>query len=161
MPASRAIEERFWEKVAIGAPDQCWLWTAGTVSDGAGMFYGAVRHEGKPRRAHVVSYILEHGEVPDGMCVCHTCDVPLCVNPAHLWLGTRGQNNADMVAKGRHVPRSFDHGTANPMTKVTPAMIAEIVTLHEQGWTYADIAVKLNISAATACRNYNKTRSAL
>lgn len=161
MPASRPIEERFREKVATDrTPRGCLLWTGGTVTDSGGMVYGVVKYKGKSRRAHVVSFILATGIEPGpGQCVCHSCDVPLCVERTHLWLGSRADNNADMVAKGRLVRRPFESGLHNPQAKVTPEMVEEIIELRAQGWTYREIAVKLNLSAATVCRNFNKQRS--
>lgn len=89
-------EQRFWAKVEKS--DGCWLWR-GTVAGG----YGQCRSAPKVRvAAHRFSYNLHFGPIPDGLYVCHRCDTPLCVNPAHLFLGTDSDNMRDMVSKGRH-----------------------------------------------------------
>lgn len=92
---------RFWAKVERLAGDgACWLWTASVHPEG----YGKFRVAGRMDRAHRVSWRLHHGEIPRGMCVLHNCpagDNPRCVNPAHLWLGSRAENNRDRKAKGR------------------------------------------------------------
>ena len=59
----------------------------------------------RPALAHRVMYTLVFGKIPDGMCVCHSCDNRLCIEPTHLWLGTISENNMDMVKKGRNVTR--------------------------------------------------------
>lgn len=87
----------FWHRVAIGEPDECWPWLAGRSKFG----YGSVFHEGRVVGAHRVVYEWMRGPIPPGYCVCHTCDNPPCVNPAHLWLGTKADNLRDMWAKGR------------------------------------------------------------
>jgi hypothetical protein len=95
----RPFEQRFWEKVDRRGPDQCWLWTAALTGNG----YGVIRLDTHlPRvQAHRASWMLSNGPIPDGLWVLHRCDTPRCVNPAHLFLGTRADNVQDMIAKGR------------------------------------------------------------
>jgi hypothetical protein len=76
---------------------ECWEWARGTDSFG----YGKVRYKGEAHTLHRLMYRLYKGEVPKGLCVCHSCDNPKCCNPQHLWLGTRAENNQDMWGKGR------------------------------------------------------------
>jgi hypothetical protein len=89
------LEERFWTKV--DKTGECWLWTAALHDDGYGMF----GISGRSRYAHRLSFEFTHGAIPDGMQVLHHCDNPPCVNPAHLYLGTRADNMHDMVVRGR------------------------------------------------------------
>lgn len=97
--AVQPLAERFWSKVDRGKADECWEWTAGRFKAGYGAF--ARTRELGPAYAHRMAYELTYGPIPDGMDVCHTCDNPPCCNPAHHFLGTHGDNMADMSAKGR------------------------------------------------------------
>lgn len=95
----QTVEERFWQWVNRGGDDDCWLWTGDRSSGG----YGRITDFWKKRLAHRVSYEIHVGPIPPGKQVCHRCDVPLCVNPRHLWVGSAKDNSQDAVAKGRHV----------------------------------------------------------
>lgn len=74
----------------------CWEWQRGTTKG-----YGAVLLGRQKWSLHRLMYTIYNGSIPDGLCVCHSCDNRLCCNPAHLWLGTKGDNTRDAEAKGR------------------------------------------------------------
>lgn len=89
--------EKFWSKVKKTDPLKCWTWTAYKDPRGYGMF----RFHGRVQVASRVSWILTNGEIPKNMNICHHCDNPSCVNPAHLFLGTDSDNARDRVRKKR------------------------------------------------------------
>ena len=107
-----SFKRRFFAKtkpageVRTGMVTACLEWTGARQSDG----YGVTLANGKHAQAHRVAWEFERGTIPDGICVLHHCDNPLCVNVEHLFLGTRVDNNADRDAKGRLVvPRGDAH----------------------------------------------------
>ena len=93
-----SVKERFESKY-IKDPSGCWLWQAGIVGDR----YGYMWVKDRMKLTHRVSWELANTTIPKGMCVLHICDVPLCVNPKHLFLGTQKDNIRDMIKKGRNV----------------------------------------------------------
>ena len=86
----------FWSKV-VKLPESCWIFLPGLRRFG----YGSVARRGGSVNASRHSWVLEHGAVPIGQCVLHSCDTPPCVNPGHLFLGSHKDNAVDMITKGR------------------------------------------------------------
>ena len=90
------IVERFLKKVQ--KTDSCWIWTgASDYTRG----YGTAYDGKKMRLAHRLSWEMFVGSLQDGLCVCHHCDNPSCVNPAHLFLASHSENMKDAYRKGR------------------------------------------------------------
>lgn len=141
---STPIADRFWPKVDKSGPRGCWLWTGATFGS---LGYGQIsmaRDEktGAPRNtcAHRVSYELAHGAIPRGQHVLHSCDVPLCVNPAHLFLGTQTDNMRDASGKGRL-------GVSRPSRQtVTDEQVAEIKRLVASGVKQVAVAQRFGVS---------------
>lgn len=101
-----AVLARFWSHVDQSG--DCWLWTRATNGVGYGRF--AVT-KGNIVSTHRFSWEVANGAIPEGQSVLHRCDVRHCVNPAHLFLGSRADNARDMVEKGRNA-RGEQHGIA-------------------------------------------------
>ena len=93
--SSWPLEKRFWR--SVDKSGDCWLWTAALWPNG----YGRVCVNGRTVGSHRVAYELTYGPIPHGLFVCHKCDVPACVNPDHLFLGSNTDNVRDMWRKGR------------------------------------------------------------
>ena len=89
--------------------------------------YGMIRNGSWMALSHRVSWVLENGEIPHGKQVLHHCDVPSCVNPDHLYIGTNNDNVRDKVERGRsHFPRPERRGEKHPLAKLSPEQVEEI-----------------------------------
>lgn len=129
---------RFYEKVAVAGEDDCWLWLGSKV--GAG--YGTFTFRGKPMYAHRFAYWIATGVWPGELDTCHTCDNPGCVNPAHLWLGTRLQNMQDAVSKGR-----VARGEKSGPSKLENGEVCQIRTRYATGDIFQrQLAVEFDVS---------------
>ena len=123
--SGQPAEIRFWRHVIRLSDSECWLWTGG-VTSGYGQFAGNERlPSGHPRmvKVHRFSWSLVNGPVLDGLHILHRCDVPLCVNPKHLYAGTHTDNMADRARAG-HAPDL--RGERSGMARLTNVQVAEI-----------------------------------
>jgi len=138
--------DRYWSKVEVCGPDECWPWTGGTKAQGYGIFF--VQHSRwKGKRwvgAHVFAYILATKEdVPDRRDpphygVLHRCNNPPCCNARHLYLGTAVQNSADMLAAGRDVGKR----------RLTAQDYDDILARTEAGDRIKDVAEAYGVNAS-------------
>ncbi len=103
--------------------DGCLIWQGPPQPNG----YGCLKVDGRKTDVHRHAYVVAYGDIPLGLCVCHTCDVRLCVEPTHLFLGTRDANNKDMAAKGRartingektHCPQGHEYSVENTRLRI-------------------------------------------
>lgn len=129
-------EALFWS--SMDKSGDCWIWMKSKNPGG----YGQVNFAGEVGLAHRRAYMLACGPIEPGLFVCHKCDVRLCCNPDHLFLGTQRDNNQDMFAKGRgHV---FDgtliRGTKNSRAKLSPENVSQALKWRGEGVQLSDIA---------------------
>lgn len=123
-----ALSERLWAGVdktpGLGPKGECWEWRGGRNTGG----YGSIGLGKKTLTTHRVAWVLMNGELPPrsghhGVCVCHTCDNRICVNPGHLFLGSHRDNMVDASKKQRFPKRL---GSLSPRAKLTDDAVREI-----------------------------------
>jgi hypothetical protein len=162
--------ERFWSRV--DKTGECWIHSATPSS-----VYPIVHFNGHGHYASRISWVIAHGQIADGLEVCHNCpggDNPRCCNPAHLFLGTRKENQADMAAKGRAAtgdrhssrthpervargersatrlhPESICRGEQSPNSKITADDVREIRARYAAGGVfYHELGTEFGVSAS-------------
>lgn len=95
------LHEKFWRYVEPEPNSGCWLWVGAVGGNVPKWGYGKIKHEGKQISAHRVSWELHHGPISPEILVLHKCDVTICVNPGHLFLGSHRDNAVDRSNKDR------------------------------------------------------------
>ncbi len=115
----------------------CWYWTG--AKDALG--YGRFGIKGKIYLAHRIAFQIANGYLDETADICHSCDYPSCVNPAHLFEGTRKENMQDCKSKGRH-----SYGESRPLAKLTEVEVIKIRLMYAQGWSQRKLAHEFNIS---------------
>ena len=138
-PRRGTLHERFWAKVDTSAgPDACWLWLGARSRS-----YGSVRRRPRAMSAHRYALEVALGRpVAVGMDACHTCDVRLCCNPAHLSEGTRLENMRDCARKGRTRRTPTVWGETHHKAKLSSAQVADIRDALARGEGYGPIACR-------------------
>lgn len=150
------VAKRFWKKVNVSGPDDCWNWTASTDSRG----YGQMNIEKQHWIASRLSWILHHGEIQGDVdakkiLVCHKCDNRRCVNPSHLFLGTAKDNMADMHSKGRARP---PRGQDSYRAKLTEEKVIQIRELKRSGVSTIELSGRFGVNPRNIDRIVSRER---
>lgn len=141
-PLFEIMKMRFFKYANIA--EGCWNWGAYVGPSG----YGDIGLGKRVLRAHRASWAIHYGEIPAGMWVLHKCDNRRCVNPKHLFVGTRYDNIADCVSKRRH-----NHGERCNLTKLTLRQVREIKISYESGsYTQRELGKKFNVDQSSIHR---------
>ena len=134
----KSWEDRVLENIEPDLNSGCWIWS-GAVNN---MGYGRLSVNGKPALAHRAMYALWTGAWPKASIdLCHKCDTPPCVNPAHLFPGTRGENMRDASRKGR-----LRVGEKSPAAKHPDKLVEEVRRLWAMGMSQSDIGREIGAS---------------
>ena len=131
-----------WGRITKGAATECWLWTGRLNKKG----YGRLSYQGREWLAHRLAFLLWNEQpLSTEQCLLHTCDNPACCNPSHLRTGTRTENNADKMSKGRHRPLL---GEANGRATLTSQQVVEIRERLMSGERTASLSKQFGITPA-------------
>lgn len=151
------VEQKFWSRVDKSG--DCWIWT-GSKAHGYGRFY----YGNSRKAAHRFSYELANGVVLDKEYVCHSCDNPACVNPAHLFLGSQFENMRDCAAKRRNAMQRNPErshfkttvyrqiGERHGSAKLKESDVSEMFRLFNGGKKRKEIAVQFGVSPQQVCK---------
>jgi hypothetical protein len=146
---TEALKNRFYTKVRKS--EGCWMWLGTKRAKYGGFWIDRAAHS-----AHRISYLIHKGEIPDGLWVLHTCDVRMCVNPDHLYVGTPKQNTADARDRGRlttgekhwtsREKERRTRGEKHGKSKFTESQVMEIRKKSQEGLPYRKLAILYGVS---------------
>ena len=150
-----SLEERFCKNVSEGDPNDCWLWKGCENGVGYGVIHDERGINGRMLLAHRVSFERAYGRpIKDGMMICHHCDTPACVNPAHLYEGTAQTNADDKVRRNRH-PR----GEMSTSAKLTSLQVLDIRDrCNNRGESTVNVAKRYKVAPSTISKIKNGAR---
>ena len=135
--------QRFWSRLGMGAPDECWEWRWASRPSGYGVFVV----QGKNLSTHRVAWELTSGESAEGLVVMHSCDNPPCCNPEHLRAGTQKENVADAFNKGRRMVGERHHNAV-----LTEDDVIAIRILYRHQVPVAELAARYGIGECSMIR---------
>ncbi len=136
-------QDRFRNGFKAGDIGSCWKWNKSCSISG----YGVMLVNGVQTYVHRIAYELANGPVPKGTHVLHSCDMPPCVNPAHLFLGTQRDNNSDKISKKRQAM-----GNKFPQAKLTPEIVRYIRSERKKGRSNTDLCKEIGVSRMCVSR---------
>lgn len=142
----QALRDRIRESVTIDERG-CWIWPNGTKNG-----YGQLSVNDHPAYAHRVSYEAHVGQIPEGMVLRHSCDVPRCCNPVHLSIGTHLDNVHDKIERGRATTPPVHRGLANSNATLTDEQVAEVRRRVAAGERQRDVARAFGVAQSTVWR---------
>lgn len=136
------LKAKFFRCIKVASPDECWIWNG--AKKGGKLKYGAINIDGKNFMAHRLSaYLFKGFDIKSSNMICHRCDVPLCVNPSHLFEGSPLDNMLDKKSKGRATRLP---GSQNPMAKVSEDDVITIRRLAAGGASHPELAASFGLS---------------
>lgn len=141
MGETGTLEERFARRLSRPDASGCVLWKGTRTSHG----YGQIKCRGVFMLAHRLAWQLANGSIPEGLLVCHHCDVKLCVNAGHLFTGTHKDNSDDMIAKGRDRHDIVPFGEGHYRAKLNQAAVLAIRKRARSGEDQKEIAKDFGI----------------
>lgn len=141
-------DKYFNRKIDFNDENGCWLWQGFTDKDGYGALAKRRNGERLNTKAHRYAWMLTHGEIPEGLYICHHCDVRNCVNPEHLFLGTQKDNMQDAKNKGRRVGSAVN-------AKLTDS---DVLKIRADSRKHSEIAADYNIYETDVSRIKRRER---
>ena len=139
---AKSHKERLLSSISVNE-NGCWIWQKSKSQNGYGSF---ALGGGSNARAHRISYQCFIGEIPENFDVCHKCDVRDCVNPSHLFVGTRSENILDASKKGRLSRNHQLKGSDHPSSKLTELDVRSIIKNLRDGQSKKSLSRQFGVS---------------